>query len=763
MQNELLKANHKRTKDAAFLFLLLAAVLIFFKDALLGKRTLIWDAADYFYPYFFTVSSSLRSGHLPLWNPFLFNGFPTIANIEAQVFYPVNLLFLPFTPFTPYAVHLSLILHCFLAGAFMYLLARNSVENRWACLISALAYMFSGFFVGHFQHVTMVEVMAWLPLVFLLLEKALLEKKTAYAVFAGFFLGVSVLAGHPQTSHGMIFVLVVHTVYRGATLYMNERKKDLVFHAAASLFICLGIGAVMAAAQIFPTYELVKESTRGSAVAMDYAARSAQLSLKDALLLMIPNYFGALSGPYWGDIDISQNIIYIGAAPLLLAGLALFAGRKRADMIYFFGMAAFFFITALGQNGPVFSLLHQYLPGFKYFRGPANTIFIYTFFAALLSGHGLSGLADGLKRLPFLLYSGAALLLCAVLYQAGAVPPTAIAAEAVASIRTGFHVFLFLFFLSVTIMFIIISYPRFRNHCLVALVVITFADLYLHFSGATTIGLSGSSQIYEKENDLIAVIKRHSGIEAGDGPRIELNESEIERGLFRIYTKPEGVMGTVAFGFNRPMLFGTFLVEGFEPLEMTRHRRLIDTLSSKNTDNLWKITNVKYITDIDRGSVNFRHNITPLPRAYIVPNARFIDNDERVLQELAAFDPASEVIISGQGEQVSGPVMKPADWSVTVTQYTCDSVELRTRSDKDGFLVLSDTFYPGWRAWIDGMEKEIMRANYDFRALQLPAGSHTVVFKYASRYLMTGLIISIVGLCIVGFVYVRHFRRKRQQ
>ncbi len=753
--------KRETTKDAAFLALLLAAVLFFFKDALLGNRTLIWDAADYFYPYFFTVSSSLRNWEMPLWNPFLFNGFPTIANIEAQVFYPVNLLFLPFTSFTPYAVHLSLILHCFLAGALMYLLARTRVENRWACIISALAYMFSGFLVGHFEHVTMVEVMAWLPLIFLLLDKALTGKKASYAVFAGFFLGVSILAGHPQTSHGLVFILVVHAVYRAATLFANEKKRNVLLNAGAALVICLGVGVLIAAVQILPTYELVKESTRGSAVALDYAAKSGQLSLRDAILLIVPNYFGALSGPYWGDTDISQGIVYIGVVPLLLMGLALMGKGRRSDKLYFFIMAVFFLMVALGENGPVFSLLYHYLPGFKYFRGPAHTIFLYSFFAALLAGCGFKTLAGGLKRLPLLVYTAAALLLCIVLYQLSPVPPAQIGVPAAENMYSGFQIFLVLFILSAIIMSIIVSYPQFRKYCFVALFVVAFIDLYLQFSGSTTIGARASPRIYERPADLITYIQQYSGVGTDSGPATELNKSEIDRRLFRIYTQPEGVYGTTAFGFNRAMLFGTFLVEGFEPLEISRHRRLIETLSSRNPDNLRKIMNVKYIISIDQGTINLKTYAAPLPRAFIVPNARFIDNDDRVLQELATFDPASEVIISGKGTDIASRILETSDWSSIVGRYAGNLVEIQTRSNKDGFLILSDTYYPGWHAWVDGVESPVMRANYDFRAVQLPAGEHTVVFKFSSRYLKLGLLISIAALCTVGLVFIRQILRRQ--
>ena len=263
-------------RDAISILILLGALIVFFMDALLGKRTLIFDAVNYFYPYFFTVSNSLRHGELPLWNPYLFNGFPTIANIEAQIFYPLNLLFLPFTPFTPYAVNLSLILHCFLAGVFMYFLCRNYLMNHWACLLSAMVYMLSGYTIGHFQHVTIVEVLAWLPLIFLFLEKALEGQSLKHAVFGGFFFGISILAGHPQTSHGIIFALSAHTIYRAISGYFSDRKWKSLFFPASALVVMMGVGVIVAAVQLIPTYEFIKQATRGEALSYTFSANSGQ-------------------------------------------------------------------------------------------------------------------------------------------------------------------------------------------------------------------------------------------------------------------------------------------------------------------------------------------------------------------------------------------------------------------------------------------------------------------------------------------------------
>jgi len=162
------------------------------------------------------------------------------------------------------------------------------------------------------------------------------------------------------------------------------------------------------------------------------------------------------------------------------------------------------------------------------------------------------------------------------------------------------------------------------------------------------------------------------------------------------------------------------------------------------------ITNIKDFLTLD---VDYEYYPYALQRAFIVSNAKFIDNDDRVLDELAAFDPSSEVVISGTGKDIIGQKMDSTR-SAFFTKYNAELIEIRTQSQQDGFLVLSDTYYPGWKAWIDGAESSVLRANYNFRAVSLPKGEHTVIFKFTSTYLKLGFIISSIGIFIVGLIFI---------
>lgn len=754
------KSTYRDILSAVFLF---SGLIYFFKHAIFTRSlTLVWDAADFFYPYLYYISSMYRHGEVPLWNPFLFNGYPMFANVQCQAFYPVNFLFLPFTLFTPYAVHLKLILHYFLAGAFMYLLSRHYLEDRRACLLSAMVYMFSGFMAGHAEHITMVETMTWLPLLFLLTDKAVSKKKLSYAVFAGFFLGICILAGHPQTAIIIFYFLLIHVLYRSAGLYRTDRNPGVFLKSAFTVIVILSLALIIASIQILPAYELVKQTGRSEALSYTLAVGSGQLSLRDAVGFFVPNYFGAITGPYWGNTDISQNLIYIGVVPLALVGVSVLFGRRRVAVIYFFTMAMLSLLISMGDNGVIYRLLFDYLPGVNLFRAPVNYFFVFTFFAALLAGYGFNYLYNIRNRSMFFVCLGLLFTLSAVIYAVSPESPEGIAGVASKNIRDGFihfGVFYTLFALGTTTCF---YYPRLKNLCPVFLLLVTYADLNMTFTNATTIGLPMAPEVYERQIPLITTIKEDSGINHGKGPGIELNDIELRQGLFRVYTEPKRHQGTAIVGYNRAMLYRVFLVEGYDPLVLTRHNRLVDALAKRNPDNFLKINNVRYILRIDLNNGKLRLTYYPdyLPRAFIVGKARFMRDDDRVLEELSspAFDPSSEVIISedgriaGQKAEVVGREIGAGDWDATITRYSANEMEIRATSRYDGFLVISDTYYPGWQAWVDKVEHPVMRANYDFRAVFLPRGQHSVVFKFKPSSLKAGLAISLSGLFLVGFI-----------
>ena len=136
-----------------------------------------------------------------------------------------------------------------------------------------------------------------------------------------------------------------------------------------------------------------------------------------------------------------------------------------------------------------------------------------------------------------------------------------------------------------------------------------------------------------------------------------------------------------------------------------------------------------------------------LPRAYAVNKARVMQNDEATLAALADadFEPATEVLLA-EGELLDGPSYSN---EVDIVAYAPERVVIQTQMAEQGYLVLSDTHYPGWRATVDGRESTIVRANLLFRAVFLPAGEHEVIFSYAPSSLRWGGAVSLATLLVI--------------
>jgi hypothetical protein len=117
-----------------------------------------------------------------------------------------------------------------------------------------------------------------------------------------------------------------------------------------------------------------------------------------------------------------------------------------------------------------------------------------------------------------------------------------------------------------------------------------------------------------------------------------------------------------------------------------------------------------------------------LPRAAIVYGARWFDTEDTVLAALRApiFDPGQEVLLLGSQMLAAGPGGQRAAQAATITREEPDLVEIAATAEQAAYLVVADAYYPGWRAEVDGQPAPVERANYAFRAVPLPPGSHTV-------------------------------------
>jgi hypothetical protein len=382
--------NSKRTLDWVSLGLLLILVVVLLSRLVLGNLVMAGlDVFTYFYPYKAYAAEAIRSGSLPLWNPYLFMGVPFLANIQAAVLYPLNLPFywLP----APQMVNWSIVLHLFLAGAFTYGFARHAMGlGPVSALVGATTLALGGFLGAQAEHINQLSVLVWLPLLLWLFYLAYTRRGLLFVLLTAVVVGVQFLGGHTQSSYINLTVLGCYALYLpfgGATFDSaapqgkTPRRQSLGL-SLGSLVVAVLLGAALAGVQLLPTLELSGLSIRSTGLPYRQAV-SFSLYPNSVLRSLLPAF---------GDSPFSEYVAYVGILPLLLAVLAVWRKRRSPQapfLIFLVGLGLF---LAFGAYNPLYYLLYRLLPGFGLFRVPARWLYVYVVGMSLLAGLGLEEL-----------------------------------------------------------------------------------------------------------------------------------------------------------------------------------------------------------------------------------------------------------------------------------------------------------------------------------------------------------------------------------
>ncbi|MFL5402030.1 MAG: hypothetical protein ACJ8BF_04360, partial [Gemmatimonadales bacterium] len=353
-------------------------------EMLLGQDTL---AAGIMFRKFF-VEHIRALGRLPLWNPYLFGGVPTIEAGSGDILYPASILhfLLPLTS----ALAWKLILHVYLAGAFMYLAARAFGVRRYVALFAGASYLLSANLVSLVWggQDGKMYVIALFPGALWLLVTALDRRSWLRFLWLGVVAGLMVVA-HPQLAY---YAYIALAAYAAGSLWARRKQGGAVLaNGLAGGMISIVTAAGVAAIVLLPMYRYLREDSprAGPGRGFEYSA-SWSLHAEEALSFFIPEFSGTnvQSETYWGKNPFKHNSEYGGALVLVL-GIAALVGLKGDSRRWGLGaMAGIALLYALGAGTPVFRLLYSVVPGLKNFRAPSLAAFVaiaaLTLLAALL-------------------------------------------------------------------------------------------------------------------------------------------------------------------------------------------------------------------------------------------------------------------------------------------------------------------------------------------------------------------------------------------
>lgn len=758
--------------------------------ALAGKFLVNPHSDQYIAGYAFRefAASTLRaSGHFPMWNPYLFGGMPYVAAMHGDIFYPTFLLRMVLP--TDVAMTWGFIIHIFLAGLFTYGFLRAIGYSFPGALVGGIAYMMSGQIASSVSpgHDGKLFVSALFPLALWLLYRGIRQgREWSWGAFA-LIIGLCVLSPHPQLLQYTLLTCGAYALFLafagvdGPALprFVAVRRLGV---ALFSVLIGLAIGAV----QYLPVREYVSWSPRAGGLADYQSATSYAWPPEELLNSYLPQFSGMLQH-YWGRNGIHLHSDYVGAIILVLAGAAFIGLRgdpKRKHVLFWSGALLISLLWSLGSATPFYRIPYALVPGTKYFRAPATIFFVGTLAIALLACAGVERLLQGRvgrKYLTGWLIGAGAV---AVLASFGALTNfaesiadvqrlDAVQANNGALIAGAWRSFVFVALLVALGTAVLRDRITMRGAfwLVAALAIIdlwTIESVYWMFSPPASVIYATDPivQTLKTESQPMRVL----AVPLQDSPQPDAFVTGDALMTHRVRSVL-GYHGNQLNRYNELTGFTSDLRRAFIPnvLQLTNTKYFLTNL--EEAPFIPNVTRVQGPVRNAAGDVVYLYRFnTDNPYSWVTPIAVKAPDDQVLatilnqrfdLKRAALFDTSANVRVSTAVQTLPAPLAI----TTNVTHYEPGEVaiDLSAPAPDGASLVVSENYYPGWEANVDGKPARVGRADYTMIGVELPAGARSIELTFTSPSYQRGKVVTwlaiAAGVVMLAFGTWRDRRR----
>lgn len=706
--------------------------------------------------------------HIPLWNPHIMTGRPFEANAQAAIFSPFNLpaYILPFFTALGWIAALKL----WVAGFGMYLLGRRLGMRFGGAMVAGVVYGFNLWEVTWLSY-PHSSVWALIPWMMVAAERAIRRPDVRGAAPLAVVVALQFLCGHPESSFHAVVATTIFFAIRMVALRPSWRRPLAAFAGAMTL------GTALAALTLVPFAELLLRSAD-----IHQRAGSAQLVQSQPGLLLesfLPDWFGRPT-QYPISLFLLARAWYGSALALMLGAVALVLRPSRGRLtIAALGIACMMVVLALG---PVFQIV-THLPIFS--SGHNGRLAILALLClALLAGFGLDDLlarVGSMRRRAVALGSAAAIFALPLAY--------AVVRGRVSWGSVGHGLDVAWGFASYNLHWAALP-GVVRDSALWIWLAVAGAGLAIVAAGtlarrrveAGALALLAVAVIY---GDLARAgmgynpaIKRSVATQPAT-PAIDLLRSAGPARVVAVGAIPQDAL---------PMNYGLYEPRGYDlPVEQRFDHLWRSTMSPQirsqvgpypqdiplslptvTPDRLHVlgVMGTRYViqapsdpllaipglTLVHSGpDARVYRNADVQPRAAVVGAQAIAPDGAAALRDVVApgfrIDrvAVTEHAIGGLATTTSAATPAPAG-TARISDVQDDSLTVRATARRPGLLVVSDAWYPGWKATVDGHPATVHRVDYVFRGVQVGAGSHRVVFTFQPLSWRVGWIISLVAL-----------------
>lgn len=712
------------------------------------KNPLTADPILQTYPWKYQTIENLKNLILPFWNPYNFSGQPLLANSQSAPFSILNILFFIFSFNTAWTLYI--ILPTLLTGLFMYLFLKSLNLSKPASVFGAFVLPFTGFFVSWMTWGTVVTTAMWLPLILLCTNRLFEKLSPIFFLILVFSLSQAILSGHLQTALYVFLATSLFTIYK----FFSTK-----FLRPFMIIICsLILSLIVSAFQILPTLEFINLSNRDIDQSYQKERRDWFLPPQNLVQLIAPDYFGnPTTYNYWGIWNYGEFVSYMGILPLFLVALALFKHDKK--ILFFTILAAVSLVLSL--SNPISKLPYVANLAFISTMQPSRIIFLLNFSLVVLAAFGLDLFLRERFRKNYLILLLAFIftiitVLAVTQTQKGLLPE--IEGLNPAKIASRNLVLPLMLSISIIGIFVIKTYKNVRYLLISAVFLITLIDLFRFAAKFTSFTKSSLIFPQTKTTQFLESQEKPFRIMAADRRVLHPNSNAVYKiesvnGYDPLFLKDYATLvsswnaNTVseAGSFNRivtPQIYES---------------QLVNFLNIKYLLSLNEVSDPRFVKVYEEGETKVYENKNVLPRAFFTNEVVKVASYDEALQYLLSpnFDPRESFASS----EFSHP-KQINNTSTSFDNYSDQNFALSVFTEKESPLIVSNAFYPGWQAFIDGNKTNIYKANFMFQSIIIPQGNHKIEFKFQSQSFYNGLYVSTVGLIATILTAIIIWRKK---
>jgi hypothetical protein len=737
-----------------------AAIALFFRDAVFLRKALFYfDITEINYPYRDFLAREIRLGRFSRWMPGLYCGLPLYSESQAGYWHPLKYLLYPWLA-TWKAFNLDTILSVWLTGLATFGWLRRHVGPAGA-LTGAAIFGLSGFVWAHLIHTSMTNALISVPLAIWALEVAWDGGRLRGLALGGLAIACQVFAGHLQDTILTAGVVGLYAIHRAAT-EATWRNRLMALGFAAAM---IGVGVLVSAVQWIPSKELLDRSPRAGGLTWDqltYGSWSPELL---PTLVVREAYGTRARDTDWMDgyYPYHEMNAYLG---LIGLGLAIVGGAACRDrwVSFWIALAMVGGLLMLGRFTFVFDFMHR-VPVLGSSRIPVRYHLWVSLAVAALAAVGVDRLGrPGGVRLRGATLTGGFLIVASIAILVAVYTPAWSSTSRWTAVETN------------------------RSRWLVReLAVATTRSLglaFLAWIAASKAARSAAPATRRRLASLlpVLVIADLLGAHIDEVPTIDpsywtvppasVDRLKADLALQRVFGDSERSAGEPGYASRRVDFFpvrdglewslapvwGVGSSSGITPI--IPRRMLAYTDHARPGGGRFDIEGVSHLLNgypltqfdpkpIRVGETYIHRNPNVFPRARLMGRPVYAADEADATGMLDRLGPAIRDRLVVEDPDRPLDVEARPEGTATLDVDEPERVEVETASGGPSYLVLADTFDPGWSATVDGKAAPIRPAYVAFRAVFLPGGSHKVVFTYRPAGFRLGLIVTGVGIAAI--------------